>query len=176
MTTFEVETHYNEFLPAGGDEVNAIVTVKASGTGAARADGAAPAATEIILLDVSGSMQAKNKLPEAKRATMAAIDTLRDGVRFAIVGGHDEALMLFPTYGSVVEATDATRAQAKTAVAEVTAGGGTAIGSWLLEAARLFPNEPGSIRHAILLTDGKNESESPQQLNAALDECDGFSC
>jgi len=177
MTTFEVETHYNEFLPAGGDEVNAIVTVKASGTGVARADGTAPEATEIILLDVSGSMQAKNKLPEAKRATMAAIDTLRDGVRFAIVGGHDEALMLFPTYGSVVEATDATRAQAKTAVAEVTAGGGTAIGSWLLEAARLFPNEPGSIRHAILLTDGKNESESPQQLNAALDECDGlFQC
>jgi hypothetical protein len=177
MTTFEVETHYNEFLPAGGDEVNAIVTVTASGTGVAQADGAAPDAAEIILVDISGSMGVKNKLREAKRATMAAIDTLRDGVRFAVVGGHDEALRLYPTHGSVVAATDATRADAKAAVAEVTAGGGTAMSTWLVEAARLFPNEPGMIRHAILLTDGKNESESAQQLSAALDECEGrFQC
>jgi hypothetical protein len=177
MTTFAVETHYNEFLPAGGDEVNAIVTVTASGTGVGRVDGTAPEATEIILLDVSGSMSAKNKLREAKRATMAAIDTLRDGVRFAVVAGHDEAFMLYPAYGSVVPATDAARADAKASVAEVTAGGGTAMSTWLLEAARLFPNEPGIIRHAILLTDGKNESESPQQLSAALDECEGlFQC
>jgi hypothetical protein len=177
MTTFEVETHYNEYLPAGADEVNAIVTVTASGTGAARADGTAPEASEIVLLDVSGSMSGKGKLREAKKATMAAIDTLRDGVRFAIVAGHSEPLHLYPSYGSLVEATDATRAEAKAAVAEVTAGGGTAIGSWLLEAARLFPEDPGAIRHAILLTDGQNQDESAQQLSAALDQCEGrFQC
>jgi len=178
MTTFDVETHYNEYLPTGADEVNAIVTVTASATGAARADGSGPNAAEIILLDVSGSMGGKTgKLREAKKATMAAIDTLRDGVGFAVVGGHDEAMMLYPTQGAVVPATDTARAEAKAAVAEVTAGGGTAIGTWLLEAARLFPSDPGMIRHTILLTDGRNESETPQQLAAAIDQCEGlFQC
>jgi hypothetical protein len=178
MTTFEVETHYNKFLAAGGDEVNAIVTVTASGTGAARTDGSAPEATEIVILDVSGSMGGKSgKLPAAKKATMAAIDTLRDGVGFAVVAGHEEAFMLYPAYGSVVPATGITRAEAKASVAEVTAGGGTAIGTWLLEAARLFPNDAGMIRHAILLTDGQNQNETAAQLNAALDQCEGvFQC
>ena len=178
MTTFDVETHYNKFLPVGADEVNAIVTVSASGTGAARAAGTAPEASEIILLDVSGSMGGKTgKLREAKKATMAAIDTLRDGVRFAIIAGHAEAMRLYPAYGSMVPASDATRAEAKATVSEVTAGGGTAIGSWLLEAARLFPDDPGTIRHAILLTDGQNQDESAQQLSAAIDQCEGrFQC
>nr|BBJ53514.1 hypothetical protein SAVMC3_61430 [Streptomyces avermitilis] len=34
-----------------------------------------------------------------------------------------------------------------------------------------------SIRHGILLTDGRNEHESPQDLRAALDACAGrFTC
>ena len=174
MTTFDVETHYNEFLPAGANEVNAIVTVTASGTGAARFSGSAPVAAEVVLLDVSGSMGGKTgKLREAKRATTAAIDTLRDGVRFAIVGGHEAAFMLYPTDGSMVEANDVTRAEAKAAVAEVTAGGGTAIGTWLREAERLFPDDPLMIRHAILLTDGQNQNETPEQLAAAIDGCEG---
>ena len=80
MTTFEVETHYNNFLPAGADEVNAIVTVTASGTEAGRGDGTTPDAAEIVLLDVSGSMSVQGKLQAAKKATMAALDTLRPGV------------------------------------------------------------------------------------------------
>jgi len=178
MTTFEVETHYNEFLPAGAGELNAIVTVTASGTGAAQADGTAPQAAEIVLLDVSGSMGGKTgKLREAKKATIAAIDALRDDVQFAIVAGHSEAVRLYPAYGGTAPASDTTRAEAKAAVAEVTAGGGTAIGTWLLEAARMFPEDPGMIRHAILLTDGQNQDESAQQLSAALDQCEGrFQC
>jgi hypothetical protein len=178
MTTFDMETHYNQHLPAGADEVNAIVTVSASGTGAARADGTAPEAAEIVLLDVSGSMGGRTgKLREAKKATTAAIDTLRDGVQFAIVAGHSEAFLLYPTHGAMMAATNATRAEAKAAVAEVTAGGGTAIGTWLLEAARLFPDDAGMIRHAILLTDGQNQDETAQQLGAALDQCEGrFQC
>ena len=177
MTTFEMETHYNEFLPVGAGDVNAIVTVTASGTGAPREDGTEPNASEIVLLDVSGSMGGKTgKLREAKKATMAAIDSLRDGVLFAIVGGHSEAIRIYPAHGSTVPASDATRAEAKAAVAEVTAGGGTAIGAWLLEASRTFPNDPGMIRHAILLTDGQNQEEA-QQLTAALDQCEGqFQC
>jgi len=73
----------------------------------------------------------------------------------------------------MVAATDITIAEAKAAVADVIAGGGTAIGTWLLEADRLFPGDPGVLRHAILLTDGQNQNETPAQLSAALDECEG---
>ena len=38
MTTFSAETYQNEFLPAGGTRVDAIVTVTSSG-GAARGAG-----------------------------------------------------------------------------------------------------------------------------------------
>jgi von Willebrand factor type A domain len=178
MTTFEIETYYNPYLPAGADELNAIVTVTASGTGAVAAGGDAPAAAEIVLLDVSGSMGGRTgKLREAKKATMAAVDALREGVRFAIVAGHEQAFMLYPAHGSMVEANEVTRDEAKAAVADVTAGGGTAIGTWLLEAVRLFPDEPGMIRHAILLTDGQNQNETAEQLSAAIDQCEGhFQC
>jgi hypothetical protein len=176
MTTFDVQTHYNEYLAAGAGEVNAVVVVTASGTGAVRTEGSAPDAAEIILLDVSGSMTGK-KLREAKKATMAALDTLRDGVQFAVVGGHSEAMRLYPERGPLATAADVTRSEAKAAVAEVDAGGGTAIGTWLLEAARLFPTDAGMIRHAILLTDGENQDESLAQLIAAVEQCEGrFQC
>ena len=56
------------------------------------------------------------------------------------------------------------------------AGGGTAMGTWIRLAATVFGEEPG-IRHAILLTDGKNESEAPIDLDWALSDADGaFQC
>jgi hypothetical protein len=55
--------------------------------------------------------------------------------------------------------------------------GGTAIGSWLLAAAQLVESAPGALAHAILLTDGKNESESNARLQEAIDHCIGlFQC
>jgi hypothetical protein len=55
--------------------------------------------------------------------------------------------------------------------------GGTAIGAWLSLADRLFAPYQGGIRHAILLTDGKNQHESPEQLDAVLKGCAGhFVC
>ena len=35
MTTFSAETYQNEYLPVGGSEVNAVVTVTAAGGGGA---------------------------------------------------------------------------------------------------------------------------------------------
>jgi hypothetical protein len=44
-------------------------------------------------------------------------------------------------------------------------------------AGQLLGEHPAAIRHAILLTDGRNEHEAPEQLSAALAECAGtFSC
>jgi len=181
MTDFAAETSYNEHLTVGATELDAIVTVTASGSGSTR--GAAgepggPDAAEIIILDVSGSMGGKTrKLTAAKQAAAAAIDCLRDGVQFGVVAGHEAAFPVYPVWGPLVGADSGTRAEAKKAVAELKAGGGTAIGQWLLEANRLFPDDPGTIRHAILLTDGQNQNETEEQLNAALAECEGrFQC
>jgi hypothetical protein len=69
------------------------------------------------------------------------------------------------------------RAAAKQAVAALRANGGTAIGQWLRLARQIFGTSPATLRHAILLTDGKNQHETPAQLAAALGECEGvFSC
>ena len=63
------------------------------------------------------------------------------------------------------------------AVARLQAGGGTAIGQWLRLAYRIFESYPAKLRHAILLTDGKNQHETPEQLEMAIGLCEGvFSC
>ena len=50
------------------------------------------------------------------------------------------------------------------------------MGSWIKLAAETLGDAPG-IRHAILLTDGKNESEEPRELDRALLAAQGsFQC
>jgi len=57
------------------------------------------------------------------------------------------------------------------------AGGGTAMSTWLDLARELFAQTPAAIRHAVLLTDGRNESDRTGALEAALDRCRGqFAC
>ena len=42
---------------------------------------------------------------------------------------------------------------------------------------QLFDAYPGAIRHAILLTDGQDQDESPEELDAVLAKCQGaFQC
>ena len=80
MSTFEVEVFQNEYLPSGGTEVNAIVTVSSAGLAGA---GEAPDAAEIVIVDCSGSMDVpRSKMHAARDATAVAIDCIRDGVLF----------------------------------------------------------------------------------------------
>ncbi|MFD0890884.1 hypothetical protein ACFQ08_40590, partial [Streptosporangium algeriense] len=59
----------------------------------------------------------------------------------------------------------------------LTERGGTAMSTWLRLARRILATRPTVIRHAILLTDGRNESEPGERLDAELDACAGlFSC
>src|SRR5689334_12024108 len=154
MTRFSAETFQNEFLPAGGEEVNAIVTVTATGGGSLPAT--APAA-EIVIVDASGSMSMPGaKIRAARLATSVAIDGLRDGVLFAVIAGTETAAQVYPGENQLVPATPETREAAKRAVSKLRAGGGTAIGRWLRVARQLFETVPGHICHAILLTDGED--------------------
>ncbi len=174
MVSFDAQVYQNEYLPRRSSEVNAIVTVTATG-GNGPGGGRSPAAAEIIIVDCSGSM--KNNMHAARRATAAAIDALRPGVAFAVIAGDHRARVAYPRTEHLTAATADTRAAAKRAVSGLKAGGGTAIGSWLSLANRLFAQYPGAIRHAILLTDGRNESETPAELATVLAACaGGFTC
>src|SRR4029077_1938920 len=108
------------------------------------------------------------KIEAAIVATSAAIDCIADGVRFGVLGGTDTVARVYPEHSGLVVATETTRNAAKAAVKELRPEGGTAIGRWLTGAAELFAEHPDVIHHAILLTDGKNESESPEALTTAL--------
>ncbi|MER7718980.1 VWA domain-containing protein [Streptomyces flaveolus] len=184
---FSVDVYQNEYLPEGGREVNAIVTVTATGGGTVGsavaaphlyAPGLGPSAAVALMVDCSGSMDyPPAKMRNARDATAAAIDTLRDGVHFAVVGGTHVATEVYPGNGRLAVADATTREQAKQALRRLSAGGGTAIGTWLRLADRLLSTADVAIRHGILLTDGRNEHESPEDLKAALDACAGrFTC
>ncbi|MCG7205728.1 vWA domain-containing protein [Streptomyces arenae] len=182
---FSVDVYQNEYLPDGGREVNAIVTVTSTGggtvgtaVGASYAPGQGPSAGVVVMVDCSGSMDyPPTKMRNARDATAAAVDTLRDGTHFAVVGGTHVAKEVYPGGGRLAVADRTTREQAKQALRRLSAGGGTAIGTWLRLADRLLSSGDVTIRHGILLTDGRNEHESPEDLRGALDSCAGrFTC
>lgn len=184
---FSVDVYQNEYLPEGGREVNAIVTVTATGGGTIGSavtaphlysSGEGPSAAVVLMVDCSGSMDyPPTKMRNARDATAAAIDALRDGVHFAVVGGTHVAKEVYPGGGATAVADASTREQAKRELRKLSAGGGTAIGTWLGLADRLLASADVAIRHGILLTDGRNEHESPEDLKAALDACAGrFTC
>lgn len=171
-STFQLECYHNEYLPEGGRDVDAIITV--TGAGATHVPAADTQAAEVIIIDVSGSMNG-DRIREARRATAAAIEHIRDEVRFAILAGNQDARPVYPRSGFAI-ATSATRKQAIDQLLRLKAGGGTAIGRWVRAAAELLASQPG-VRHAILLTDGRNESEAPEELQRALDDATGvFQC
>ncbi|MFI2200913.1 VWA domain-containing protein [Streptomyces sp. NPDC020192] len=182
---FSMDVYQNEYLPEGGREVNAIVTVTATGGGTigsaaapVYAHGRGPSAAVAITVDCSGSMDyPPTKMRGARDATAAAIDALRDGTHFAVIGGTHVAQEVYPGGGRLAVADRTTREQAKRALRKLTAGGGTAIGTWLRLADRLLSSADVTIRHGILLTDGRNEHESPEDLRATLQACAGrFTC
>ncbi|MFE2552664.1 VWA domain-containing protein [Streptomyces sp. NPDC059355] len=175
---FSVEVYQNEFLPEGGRDVHAIVTVTSTGGAATRAAAAQGSAAVVVMVDCSGSMEyPPDKMRGAREATAAAIDTLRDGTAFAVIAGTHVAKEVYPGQGRLAVADPATRAQAKEALRGLGAGGGTAIGTWLRLADGLLRGSSAVIRHGILLTDGRNEHEDPAVLRATLDACSGrFTC
>lgn len=175
---FKAELFQNPYLPTGGTVVDAVVTVTASGDGMVAAGATLPSVAQVIMIDCSGSMTSPyTKLTEAKKATMTAIDTLREGVPFAIVAGRGRADMVFPSSIQLVPANAQTREQAKAAVNRLNGSGGTAMGTWLTLANHLFARSTAEVKHAIMLTDGENQHETAEQLAMVLQACQGrFVC
>ncbi|SNY43868.1 vWA domain-containing protein [Paractinoplanes atraurantiacus] len=167
--SYTAEAFQNEYLALGAAEVNAIVTVTSSGSeGGRRTSGA----TEIIIVDASGSMQAEGRINAARQAAKAAVACIDDGVHFAIIAGVGTAQQLFPAPGQLAVASPQTRSEASWSIDRLQASGGTAMGAWLLLAAQLLAQRPGDISHAILLTDGDN-GERQGYLESVLDSIAG---
>ncbi|WP_134738529.1 VWA domain-containing protein [Nocardioides sp. 503] len=178
MADFTAAVYQNEFLPDGGTDVNAIVTVTCTGAGTAGQSGGGSAG-EIIIVDTSGSMGPQT-MAAAKQAAQAAIAEIVDGTWFAVVAGSDRAMLAYPQVSSgpgMVQADARTRQEATAAVGRFVGSGGTAISTWLDLAGTLFASVPEvTQRHAILLTDGENR-EQPGSLDSAIRRATGvFQC
>ncbi len=173
---FNIEIDAARDLAIGTSRVDALVTVSARPTGLAP-----PAArlAEVLIMDRSLSMMNENKMPEARRAACTAIDALPDGAFLGIIAGNRQAESVFPSTGGLASIDAKTRAAAKRQVMRLRPAGGTEIGRWLSAASQLFATQSaaGTMRHAVLYTDGKNEHETPTALDAALNACTGqFLC
>jgi len=180
MAEFAATVYQNEFLPDGGTDVNAIVTVTCSGAGTAGQSGSgatgASTAGEIIIVDTSGSM-GHETMEGAKDAAQAALAEIIDGTQFAVIAGTERATLVYPPVqaGPALAVMDAaSREAASSAIAGFRASGGTAIGSWLDLAGTVFASVPEvTQRHAILLTDGEN-GEQQGVLDAAIQRATGY--
>ena len=178
MAEFTAAVYQNEFLPDGGTDVNAIVTVTCAGAGTAGQTGGG-AAGEIIIVDTSGSMGPQT-MAAAKQAAQAALAEILDGTWFAVIAGSDRAMLAYPQVSSgpgMVQMDARTREAARAAIGRFVGSGGTAIGTWLDLAGTIFASVPQvSQKHAILLTDGENR-EQPGALDAAIRRATGvFQC
>jgi len=179
MITFELTCAQNEYLSPGATLVDAIVTVTAEGGAGDQGAMPSPGAprTELIIVDVSGSMGGK-KIKQAANAAAAAVDCIDDGALFALIAGNHMAWRLYPSAPglSLAVSSAETRAEARAAVSGLRAGGGTNIGAWLALATGLIAEQEG-INHAILLTDGQNGPDQAEELTQALDDATGrFQC
>jgi len=175
MPTFSAEVFQNEFISEGATDVHAIVSVTCAGAGEA-GKGEGGDAAEIIIVDTSGSML-DGKIQAARQAAAVAIDQITDGTWFAVIAGTHVAHRAFPYPNarlSMVQMEPGARQAAKQAVSRFDADGGTAIGSWLRLAGEIFDTVPQATqRHAILLTDGQNQSEKAPQFQAAIQSVTG---
>ena len=137
---FTAETYQNEYLADGATEVNAIVTVTASG-------GAAPAEPvrrgrdhDRRRVGLDGHAARQDPGRQAGDRRRGRLHPRRRP--FAVIAGTDPrpASTRPPAAGRRVAQT---REDAKDAIEELRRSGGTAIGTWLTLAAELFARRPG---------------------------------
>lgn len=170
-----VDVDHNPHLAEGAGTVDAIVTVAIGNEMVVETP---PERVEAIIIDCSTSMQSPpNKFDEAKRATKAVVNEMVDGTYFTIVAGTEKAAAIYPEDGQPAQASEATKALAARALERLQPGGGTAIGSWLAYVRQVVAQHPDALTHAILLTDGKDEHETPEELGEEIGRSEGeFTC
>jgi hypothetical protein len=175
MTRFAVQVSQNPYLARDSNEVHAVVSIAAA-AGEEGGGGNSPVIrgrlAEAFIVDTSGSMGGE-KIHAAIEALEKAIHLLHEDAMFCVIGGNDAGTVIAP----LLPATAANKVTACREVRSLNANGGTAMSTWLAAAARELRKAPAAIPHALLLTDGRNESESESTLIGVLRECEGkFQC
>jgi hypothetical protein len=175
LSGIAVDVDHNPYLAEGTGTVDAIVSIAVAGDPVVDKP---PQRVEAIIVDCSTSMLSpRDKFEGAKRATKAALNEMVDGTSFAIIAGTDNAAAVYPIDGRPVQANDTTRAAAAHAVDSLKPNGGTAIGTWLAYVRGIAEQFPDALTHAILLTDGKDEHEAPEDLGEQIGLSEGeFTC
>lgn len=119
-----------------------------------------------FLVDVSGSMQSADRLPLAQRALRMLVDNLRDGDSVALVTYAGSTRVVLPPTGMEK------KAQIHAAIAELSAGGSTAMGSGIQLAYQqaMRTAGPDSNSRVIILSDGDANvgPSSPQEILALI--------
>jgi len=167
-TLFRLETFQNAYLPGNSARVNAVLTATsfAEGASTARSLGVC------FILDVSGSMGG-SKIQDAKHAVRKGIEILPEAAWFAVVTFNTHAAIIVDP----VQASPVNKALADRKVQTIEAAGGTAMSTGIDLTREALARMPVEIRHAIFLTDGKNEGEQEHHLAAALGRAEGqFQC
>ncbi|MET0405519.1 MAG: von Willebrand factor type A domain-containing protein [Cystobacter sp.] len=123
----------------------------------------------VFLVDTSGSMNARDKLPLAQKSMKLMVDGLNETDTVALV-----------TYASgvrdVLPPTPAARRDRLfSAIDSLTAGGGTAMGSGLELAYRYAARDarPGSVSRIVVLTDG-DTNLGPTHADGLLEQIQGY--
>jgi hypothetical protein len=164
---FKIEAFQNRYLAPGSARVDAIVSVTA--------DPNLQAARELVvgfIVDKSGSM-ANGRIEAVHGAVSKAITMLADGTWFFVVAFDGNAYVVIRE----TQATPDAKRWAAGVLAQMQAGGGTAMSTGLRAARSVFERAPNAIRQAVFLTDGKNEGEKPQAVLEELGHCEGvFEC
>jgi Mg-chelatase subunit ChlD len=165
---FTIEAFQNPYLAGGAERVDAILTVTATGA-------SAHSGHRLLLgfvIDNSGSMHGP-RINAVRSAVEAAIRLLDERSDFFVVSFNGSARVLFPP--SV--ASEEHKSGAVQAVEWLRADDGTAMSTGLAAARSQFARLPDAIGQCLFLTDGRNESESPHEVEQELRRCAGmFSC
>ncbi len=170
--SFNIEAYQNQYLPAGADRVDAVLSVTAPGQ---REGGTAAETVETVIgliVDTSGSMSG-DRIHAVKYAAESAINLLDEHTTFFVVTFQGSAQVVVPP----ARATPQAKNEAAGQLRRLQAYNGTAMSTGLAMARSLFERYPNAIRQAIFLTDGKNESEPAAHVTIELQRCVGvFEC
>ncbi len=105
----------------------------------------------VLAIDVSGSMNADNKLTQAKASASAFLSSFRPVDTASLVAFNDSVKVVVPATNNI--------GALQAAINGLQAGGNTAIYDALYQSAKLLNGEPATKRRAvILLTDGEDTS------------------
>jgi len=172
MQDFQLSAFYNQYLSAGSNRLDAVLTVTSTAdTTVSASAGSAPLVLG-FLLDISGSM-AGQKLNAAKNALRRNIELLPESAHFFVAVFSETADAIVP----ISAATPANKERASRMIQRVDVDGGTVMSSGLYLMRDMIHMFGNCIASVSFLTDGQNDPTDVRRLRDAVEACKGvFQC